>query len=87
MNKLLFISLFVCNTSLISSTYTHPIKLTSSQIKYDVKSKSVRLECKVFIDDFAPAISSSLLTTINQGANLTEGDKQRIENYFIEKYK
>lgn len=86
MNKLLFVILIIFNASLITSFHSHPIKLTSSEIKYDEKSKSVRIECKVFIDDFAPAISSSLLTSLNQ-KNLTKDDKRRIENYFTENYK
>ena len=73
----------------ISITYAskgHPIKLTSSEIKYDAKTKSVRVECKLFIDDFAPAISATLMRSINQ-SDLTKDDLKRIENYFISKYK
>ena len=86
MSKFLFIFLFIVTIPFTSSTHTHPIKLTSSEIKYDVKSKSLRVECKVFIDDFAPAISPSLLVSLNQ-EKLSEADKQRIENYFVKKYK
>lgn len=86
MNNLLFAILFIFNASLSPSLHTHPIKLTSSEIKYDDKSKSVRIECKVFIDDFAPVISSSLLTSLNQ-QHLTNDDKRRIESYFTEHYK
>lgn len=86
MGKLLLIIFFVFNTLLTPSTYTHPIKLTSSEIKYDAKAKSVRVECKVFIDDFAPAISATLLTIINQ-SDLRKEDLTKIENYFYDKYK
>ena len=30
----------------------HPLKLSASLIEYDPKDKTIRLECKVFLDDF-----------------------------------
>jgi len=87
MSKLLFLFLLVFTSPLsLSSSTNHPIKLTSSEIKYNSKTKDLRVECKVFMDDFAPAISSSLLTSLNQ-SSLTNDDKKGIENYFTEKYK
>ena len=86
MKKLVLIAFSVLNVLIAHAFTDHPIKLTSSEIKYDVKTKSLRVECKVFIDDFAPAISASLLTSLNQ-SKLTNDDKKRIESYFLEKYR
>jgi len=69
-----------------SSSYKHPLKLTSSEIKYNAKTKSISMACKVFIDDFAPAVNKTLLKNINE-SNLTDEDKKGIENYFTYKYK
>ncbi|MDC8004259.1 hypothetical protein POV27_09370 [Aureisphaera galaxeae] len=86
MRKLFILTLLFVGISINYSAADHPIKLTSSMIKYDAKTKSIRVECKVFFDDFAPVISASLIKSINQ-SNLTKDDLRRIENYFIEKYK
>lgn len=50
-------------------------------IKYEAKYKRIGVVCKVFFDDFSPAISATLLRSINQ-SNLTKDDLRRIENYF-----
>ncbi len=65
---------------------THPIKLTSSIIKFDKKSKTTTMDCKVFIDDFAPALNPVLEQKIRD-LRLTEQDISIIENYFIAHYK
>lgn len=44
------------------------------------------MECKVFIDDFAPAIGPNLENRIND-KSLTKDDLLRIENYFRTNYK
>lgn len=44
------------------------------------------MECKVFIDDFAPAIGPNLENRIND-KSLTKDDLLRIENYFMTNYK
>ena len=44
------------------------------------------MECKVFIDDFAPAIGPNLENRIND-KSLTKDDLSRIENYFMTNYK
>lgn len=67
------------------SSFKHPIKLTSSQIKYNDESQHISMECKVFIDDFSLAFNDSMLTRINI-SNLSETDKKLIENYFAIKY-
>ncbi len=63
---------------------THPIKLTSSLIEYNSKTTSLRLECRVFIDDFTYSINSTFTKNINL-SNLSKEDKKGIEDYF-EKY-
>lgn len=68
------------------SSLDHPMKLTSSEIKYDINTKSIKMECKVFIDDFAPVINPTLFVRA-QKLNLTNDDKKGIERYFQEKYR
>jgi len=82
----LLISAFALWTLLLSPAGEHPIKLTSSEIKYDTKTNSLSMECKVFIDDFAPAINHTILSRINT-SSLTKADKVQIEYYFLMKYK
>jgi len=86
MKRLIFITTILNSLLFISSSYKHPIKLTSSEIKYDVKANTIAVECKVFLDDFAPVISTTLLADVST-SKLTEIDKKKIENYFIAKYK
>jgi len=86
MKKILLVLTLLLSLSFTTFSNIHPIKLTSSEIKYIPKTKNLRVECKVFIDDFAPVISSTLLKSIAQ-KNLTQEDLSRIENYFLEKFK
>ena len=86
MKRILLISVFLFSMLLISSASNHPIKLTSSEIKYNEKANTIGMICNVFLDDFAPAVSASLLTSVAT-SGLTEDDKKRIENYFVSKYK
>ncbi|NQX78423.1 DUF6702 family protein [Gilvibacter sp.] len=64
---------------------SHPIKLTSSLFTYDDSAKKLSLECKVFIDDFSPAINGVLQANIQRG-KLTDADIKGIEAYFTEKF-
>lgn len=84
-NKLQLAFVSIC-ILFISYSFTHPIKLTSSLIKYDDSKKNITIECKVFIDDFAPALHSTLEQKIKD-LNLTKNDLEIIENYFLSKYK
>ncbi|MEM7037914.1 MAG: DUF6702 family protein [Bacteroidota bacterium] len=63
----------------------HPLKLSASLIKYDDEAKSIRMECRVFIDDFERCINQTLSSDINV-SNLSTEDKRGIENYFCESY-
>ena len=65
----------------ISSSFKHPIKLTSSLIEYNAKTNSIKMECRVFIDDFEKSINKTLSKDINI-ESLTNEDKVGIENYF-----
>lgn len=46
----------------------------------------MKMECKVFIDDFAPAINAGLEKNILE-EKVTKDDISGIENYFITNYK
>ena len=78
--------ILILSSLLILFSFSHPIKLTSSIIKYDKETKSLSMECKVFVDDFAPAIDQALEYRINN-KTLTKDDLSRIEDYFISNYK
>ncbi len=67
---------------LVSSSFTHPLKLTTSLIEYHLDESSLYLECRVFIDDFENAVDRKGMTT----SNLAMVDKKEIEYYFNEFY-
>lgn len=81
-----YTQIIILSTLFIFFSFSHPIKLTSSIIKYDSETKSISMECKVFIDDFAPVIGPDLENRINN-KSLTNNDLLNIENYFISNYK
>ena len=78
--------IIILSSLFILFSFSHPIKLTSSIIKYDTETKVISMECRVFIDDFAPVIGPNLEDRINN-KSLTKDDLLRIENYFITNYK
>lgn len=78
--------IIILSSLFILFSFSHPIKLTSSIIKYNSETKVIRMECKVFIDDFAPAIGPNLENRIND-KSLTKDDLLGIENYFRTNYK
>ena len=78
--------ILILSSLLILFSFIHPIKLTSSIIKYDKETKGLSMECKVFVDDFSPAIDQALEYRINN-KTLTKDDLSRIEDYFITNYK
>ena len=77
---IIFSSLF------IFLSFGHPIKLTSSIIRYDSETQIINMECKVFIDDFSPAIDPNIEQRVNN-KSLSSDDLLRIENYFNTNYK
>lgn len=79
-------TILLCCTLLFLSSATHPVKLTSSLIRYDTKGKAILMQCKVFIDDFSPAISSTLEEKVRK-LDLNKDDISGIEKYFIKNYK
>lgn len=81
--KALFPLVWMC-VWLLFGSFKHPIKLTASLIEYDEKTNALRMECKVFIDDFEKSINKTLAKNITVTA-LSHEDKKGIENYF-EKY-
>ena len=78
----LLFGVLLFSTSLKSA---HPIKLTASLIEYNTETKSFRMECRVFIDDFENSINSTLTKNINI-SNLSKEDKEGIEAYFKKYY-
>lgn len=79
--------MFLLSTSFMMTSFSsHPLKLTSSEIRYDEKTKSFRVDCRVFIDDFAPVINESLLERLEQ-SSITKEDKLAIQNYFAFNYR
>jgi len=64
----------------------HPIKLTASLIEYDVKTKCLKMECTIFMDDFEKSINKTLEKNINL-SNLSKEDMKGIGNYFGNHFK
>ncbi|HAA14655.1 MAG TPA: hypothetical protein DCE41_24400 [Cytophagales bacterium] len=67
----------------LSASIAHPIKLTASLIEYNPKSKSIRVECRVFIDDFESSLNIDGLDV----AALTPEHQLDIEYFFYEFYR
>lgn len=86
MRKRLHITILLLITLCVCSFSNHPIKLTSSIIRYNKSAQTLKMECKVFIDDFAPAINPTLEKHILE-EKVTKDDISGIENYFITNYK
>ena len=76
----------ICAILICSSyKYPHPLKLTASLIEYNPEKENIRVECKVFIDDFEYCMNKRLNENINITA-LTEEDIKGIEEYFKKHY-
>lgn len=67
----------------VSSSFHHPIKLTTSLIEYSSKENSLNIECRVFIDDFQNTLNRKGLNA----SNLSKEDIEEIEYYFDEYYR
>ena len=81
--KILVLLFVVCFSTGFKNT--HPVKLTAALVEYNPKTKGLRMECRVFIDDFTYSINRTLTKDINISA-LTEEDKKGIEDYFKKYY-
>jgi len=51
----------------------HPIKLTSSLVEFNPKANILRVECRVFIDDFTFSMNDTFTKNFNV-SNLTKED-------------
>ena len=71
---------------ILTTSFKHPIKLTASLIDYDVKNSSLKMECKVFIDDFEKSINKTLTKNINL-SDLSKEDIKGIDDYFENYFK
>ena len=77
---LLFLSI-ICTVS----SFDHPIKLTASLIEYDNENKEIKVECKLFIDDFEKSINPTLTKNIDLSL-LSKEDKIGIDAYFDKRF-
>ncbi len=59
------------------SSFTHPLKVTSSLINYNTDTQKIKVECRVFVDDFLLSLGRDM-----NCHKLTNKDKSAIENYF-----
>lgn len=71
---------------ILTTSFKHPIKLTASLIEYDVKTSSLKMEFKVFIDDFEKSINKTLTKNINL-SDLSKDDIKGIDDYFDDYFK
>jgi len=81
MKKIAYKTLLCVCVVIFTTSFKHPIKLTASLIEYDVKTSSLKMECKVFIDDFEKSINKTLTKNINL-SDLSKEDIKGIDDYF-----
>ncbi len=81
-----YTQIIIFSSLFILLSFAHPIKLTSSIIRYDSEAQIINMECKVFIDDFSPAIGPNIEHRVNN-KSLSTDDLLSIENYFNTNYK
>ncbi|MEL6533957.1 MAG: DUF6702 family protein [Bacteroidota bacterium] len=76
-------ALFLFGILLLCSSSKHPIKLTASLLEYDPGSKSISIECRVFIDDFENTLGLENF----DASNISKKHQSDIEYYFLEFYR
>ena len=75
----IYMLLFLLFT-LTSLSYDHSIKMSASLVEYNPNNKKIRVECRVFMDDFDFAMNEfSKQININ---HFTDADKKLVEDYF-----
>ena len=78
------LAIIICAIAILGPkvTMSHPLKLSASLIEYDHKDKTVRMECKVFMDDFELSLSRSVLKGSDPATLEVEKKPRIIEEYF-----
>ena len=71
--------------SLPITSLGHPLKLSASLVEFDPESKTLRMECKVFRDDFERSLDS-VLKGIDPNTIKKEEKAKIIETYFNQHY-
>lgn len=66
-----------------TSSFNHPIKLTSSLVEYNLEKRHMIVQCRVFIDDFIKTIKKEDFNA----TNLSEEDIAEVECYFYQSYR
>lgn len=67
------------------TSLSHPLKLSASLIEFDPEAKTLRMECKVFRDDFERSLDS-VLKGIDPNTIKKEEKAKIIETYFNQHY-
>ncbi len=65
------------------SSVAHPIKLSTSLFEYDEKTSTLKIACRVFIDDFEESIDVDGFSV----KSLSKKDKKVIEYFFAKSYR
>ena len=71
--------------SFSTSSMGHPLKLSASLIEFDPEGKTLRMECKVFRDDFERSLDS-VLKGIDPNTIKKHEKAKIIETYFNQHY-
>ena len=83
----LFAALLLATSFLLPATaLSHPLKLSASLVEYDAKRKTLRMECKVFRDDFELSLSRTVLKGRDLSQLKREERPQIVESYFKQFY-
>lgn len=88
-----YLRLLTCVASLLfmgavvpARSLGHPLKLTTSLVEYDPSTAGIRMECKVFIDDFERSLKNSLLKGLDMSRLKPKQKVKVIEAYFGSSY-
>ena len=68
-----------------SAASSHPIKASASLVEYDDVKKAIRLECKVFIDDFQRSLMNSVLKG-KDPSTVSRKDRPRLVEAYFDKF-
>ena len=63
----------------------HPLKLSASLLQYDENEKTLRMECKVFVDDFERSLRNSVLKNVDR-SKLEQSDEERVIDEYFQRF-
>ena len=65
-----------------TTALAHPLKLSASLVEYDSSKKKLRMQCKVFIDDFELSLYRTVLKGVDLSALNAKDKTTAVQDYF-----